>query len=163
MRKKLIMGVLSIGILTLVTINTYAAESQLDLSKPENITRLTGGQWEGTWQSLGGGVPGRVIMVFSYDPKEEEKPFLRQTKTFGTSRSDPTKFAKSSGRLVEDKLVFVGTEFDATFRLFEGADGKLVLRGEGVGTGGTLLNVQVAYELRKSEVGQKEAPQASKQ
>jgi hypothetical protein len=162
MRKTLITGVLFLGILTLVSINTYAAEKALDLSKPENIARLTEGTWEGTWHSLAGGVPGRVIMVFSYDPKEEEKPFLRRTKTFGTSRSDPTKFANSRGRLERGKLVFVGTEFDTTFRLFEGADGKLILRGDGLGTAGTLSNVQVAYELRKSAVGQKEAPQASR-
>jgi hypothetical protein len=164
MRKISITGVLFIGILTFVVIYTYAAERQLDLSQPDNIARLTG-TWEGTWQLIGpsAGVHRRVIMVFSYDPKEEEYPFVRQTKTFGTSRSDPTKFAKSSGKLERGKLVFRGTEFDAKFRLFEGADGILILRGDGEGHSGTLVNVQVAYELHKSEVGKQETRETGKQ
>ena len=64
MGKKLLMAVLSIGILTLASINAYATrpgdyvphadEKALDLSKPENIARLTdqGGKWEGTWKNL---------------------------------------------------------------------------------------------------------------
>jgi hypothetical protein len=159
MRKTLIMGVLFIGILTLGIVNTYAGHS-LDLSKPENIQRLTG-TWEGTWLASSG-THGPVTMVFSYDPKPEEKPFVRQTKTRNSPLADPSRFSTDRGEIVDGNLVFVGTQFDVTLSLHEGADGKLSLQGEGVGRV-NLQGARVTYALHKSEGGKPEAPQATKQ
>jgi hypothetical protein len=90
MGKTLIMAVLSIGIVTLVSINAYATrpgnyvpysdEKALDLSKPENIARLTG-KWEGTWENFTSNNNGQLLQEYSVDRTgEEEKPVLRRAK-----------------------------------------------------------------------------------
>jgi hypothetical protein len=155
MRTRAITGVLFIGMLTLVVINTYAAQSALDLSKPENIARLTNGTWEGTWEILTGqrhGTHGTVTMVFAFDPQgDEEHPFLRKTKTLGSSRADPHKFSTSRGKIEGNQLLFAGPTADISFRLLEEADGKLILRGESVGTMADVRLRETEFIMHNSE------------
>jgi hypothetical protein len=176
MRTKSITGilaigmVLAIGILILVIGNTYADDSmvrttgqkELDLSKPENIARLTG-TWEGEWRNLSSGGNGTETRVFSYDPKDEETPFVSKAKRRGTALSDPKKWATARGKLEGGKLVFVATNFNTTYSLFEGADGHLMLRGETIGTHEGYNALQIGSVLHKTAEGQQAAQEAGKQ
>jgi hypothetical protein len=166
MRKTLIVGVLSIGIVTLVTVNAHAwpgdyaaheGEVALDLNKPENMARLTG-KWEGTWQNINPGerLPGQILQVYSFDPKgDEEKPVVRPTKRRPAGLlGGPDKWSK--GRASTDERGRVvstgGLRFNSTYILYERPDGTLVLRGEAHGVG-TSLHSTIAYELHKLEDG----------
>ncbi len=140
MRKKAITGVVFIGILTLVSINTYALpgdyiahsdEKALDLSKPENIARLTG-TWEGTWKNFKSGRYGQILQKYAFDPKDEERP--RAT-------------------IERGKIVARGTRYNTTLTLYERTDGTLVLRGESLGFGETASG-QIMSEQYKVPEGQ---------
>lgn len=139
MWKKVILAVVCSGLLAFVGITTtYAAEKYLDLSKPENLARLTG-TWKGTWRTLGSNVSvrgGDITWVFSYNPKAEEKPVVRKQNLLGSSRSDPKRFTTSRGGVEYGRLVIrvPNMTLEDTMDLVERGDGTLILRSETVGS-----------------------------
>jgi hypothetical protein len=164
MRKTLIMGVLSIGILTFVSINTYADtgtgdykahsdEKALDLSKPENIARLTG-TWEGTWKNLKTGGNGQILQKYAFDPKDEERPVMTQTKRRPAGiLGGPDKWGSGRATIEGGKVVARGTRYNTTLTLYEHPDGTLVLRGYSEGFGET-QGAEIVSELTKLTEGQ---------
>jgi len=167
MRTQAITGVLFIGLLTLVSINTYAFEygsgarppssdeKALDLSKPENLARLTG-KWEGGWTLYPAQTYGEILSWVSLDPKDDEKPVVMRSKRRppgllgGPEKwSSPGRWAIQGGKLYTE-----GTRYRLTYTLYERRDGTLVLRAVGVGFGeaqGSELHYE-QYKLEKDQV-----------
>jgi len=149
---------------TFVSINTYAKtgtgdyvphsdEKALDLSKPENIARLTG-TWEGTWKNLRSGVNGQILQKYAVDPKDEERPVLTQTKRRPAGLlGGPDKWASGRATIEGGKVVARGTRYDTTLTLYEHPDGTLVLRGHSEGVGET-QGTEIVSELTKLTEGQ---------
>jgi len=162
MRKKAITGVVFIGILTLVSINTYALpgdyiahsdEKALDLSKPENIARLTG-TWEGTWKNFKSGRYGQILQKYAFDPKDEEKPIMTRTKRRPAGvLGGPDRWGSGRATIERGKIVARGTRYNTTLTLYERTDGTLVLRGESLGFGETASG-QIMSEQYKVPEGQ---------
>jgi hypothetical protein len=164
MRKTLIMGVLSVGILTLVSINAqlvhgddkkvHRGDKVLDLSKPENIARLTDGTWEGTWQNLRSGSNGQILQKFAFEPKDEEKPVMTQTKRRPAGLlGGPDKWGSGRATIERGKVVARGTRVNTTLTLYEQKDGTLVLRGHSEGFGDN-QGTEIVSELTKLTEGQ---------
>jgi hypothetical protein len=162
MYKTLIMAVLSIGIVTLVSINTYALpgdyiahsdEKALDLSKPENIARLTG-TWEGTWKNFKSGRYGQILQKYAFDPKDEERPVMTRTKRRPAGvLGGPDRWGSGRAMIEEGKIVARGTRYNTTLTLYERTDGTLVLRGLSEGFGES-QGGEIMSELYKVPEGQ---------